>query len=164
LAEKLPIVFEWVQCLDFLLQVQTQAILKRIALITALVVLAVGTCASGQGKDSTAIKSTGWQKIGDVISDFSSMNESVVVLNADKYRAIKLKVTDAPITIERGAVHYTNGDVEYLFINRELVKDGETGSYNLRRPPESLDKVSFWYKTMPNYRHDKAHVEVYGLK
>ncbi|HWA36048.1 MAG TPA: hypothetical protein VG737_18030, partial [Cyclobacteriaceae bacterium] len=82
----------------------------------------------------------------------------------EKFRAIKFRVADAPITFEMGTIYYGNGDVEHLLINREMSKDQETRPFGLRRPPEVLSKISFKYKAMPNYRHETAHVEIFGLK
>jgi hypothetical protein len=117
-----------------------------------------------QDPDEVVVIEGGWRKIGEVTADFRDRNESAVMLVTDKFRALKLKVTDAPITFESGTIYYDNGDVEDLFINREMNKDEETRPFGLRRPPENLSKISFRYKVMPNYRHETAHVEIFGLK
>jgi hypothetical protein len=106
----------------------------------------------------------GWRKIGEGTADFRNSNESVVQFSAEKFKALKFRVTDAAITFERGTIYYDNGDQEDLFINREMGKDEETRPFGLRRPPEKSSKVSFKYKVMPNYRHETAHVEIFGLK
>lgn len=43
----------------------------------------------------------GWHKIGEVKADFKKENESIVVMGADQFKSIKLKVTDAPISINK---------------------------------------------------------------
>jgi hypothetical protein len=118
----------------------------------------------GQQQDSVDVNNQGWKKIGDVTADFRQNKELVVTFDQEKFRAIKFRVTDAPIMFEMGTIYYGNGDVEHLLINREMGKDQETRPFGLRRPPENLSKISFQYKTMPNYRHETAHVEIFGLK
>lgn len=129
--------------------------------IVAVLLFIVVNASFGQ-VDST--RSRGWHKIGAVVSTFNGHPESVIAFNADRYAALRFRVTDAPIWIERGAVYYENGDVEELLINREMSKDEETRPFSLRRPAQVVTKVSFKFKSMPNYIHRKSHVEVWGLK
>lgn len=117
-----------------------------------------------QQQDSVEVKNPGWKKLGDVTADFRQNKELVITFDEEKFRAIKFKVTDAPITFEMGTIYYANGEVEHLLINREMDKDQETRPFGLRRPPENLSKISFRYRVMPNYRHETAHVEIFGLK
>jgi hypothetical protein len=116
-----------------------------------------------QNTEATVTDKPGWHKLGDVSVNFAEKNESSVVFAADKFKALKLRVTDAPVTIARGTVFYESGDTEELLIDRELTKDQETGAFILR-PAESLHKVSFRLKATPEYRHEKAQIEIYGLK
>jgi hypothetical protein len=132
------------------------------SLIFLLATMAYSVCA--QQQDSVDVNKEGWKKLGDVTADFRQNNEVVVTFDQEKFRAIKFKVTDAPITFEMGTIYYSNGEVEHLLINREMSKDQETRPFGLRRPPENVSKISFRYKAMPSYRHETAHVEVFGLK
>ncbi|HET9053879.1 MAG TPA: hypothetical protein VFM90_06895, partial [Cyclobacteriaceae bacterium] len=43
----------------------------------------------------------GWEKIGETVASFKSQDESIAVLGADEFAAIKIRVEDAPLHIER---------------------------------------------------------------
>lgn len=105
----------------------------------------------------------GWHKIGEVKASFDMENESISVLGADKFKSILLKVTDAPIDIERIQVFYESGDMEEIEIDSQLKAGTETRVIGVK-PSEELKKVVFTYKTLPNRKDEKAHVELYGLK
>ena len=61
-------------------------------------------------QDPAVIVSTkpGWHKIGEVKADFSKENESIVVMGNDKFKAVKLKVSEAPINLSKVVVYYDN--------------------------------------------------------
>lgn len=105
----------------------------------------------------------GWHKIGDVTANFKLENESIIIMGADKFKAIKLKVTDAPINIQSLEVYYESGEVETIPVKSELKAGTETRIIDLKSTL-SLKKVVFTYKTLPNSKEEKAHVELYGLK
>ncbi len=104
----------------------------------------------------------GWHKIGEVKADLKMEDESIVVLGADKFKAIKLKVTKASVSILVLKVHYETGEIEEIPVKIELQEGEETRVMDLKNKP--LKKVTFTYKTLPNSREDKAHIELYGLK
>jgi hypothetical protein len=106
----------------------------------------------------------GWHKIGEVKADFKTESESIVVFGKDEFKSIKLKVTDAPININKVTVYYESGKVQDIPVTGTVLPGAETGVYALERPSEELEKVSFSYRSQPNYRGEKAHVELYGLK
>jgi hypothetical protein len=106
----------------------------------------------------------GWQRIGQVTANFKTTSESIVVMGADNFQAIKLRVKDAPINIERLQVFYESGDMEELEVSSDLQDGAETPAMNLKNPTQDIQKVAFTYKTLPNYKGDKADIELYGLK
>ncbi|WP_333819411.1 DUF2541 family protein [Ohtaekwangia sp.] len=106
----------------------------------------------------------GWHKIGEIKADFKQENESIVVMGADKFKSIKLKVTDAPINIESVTVYYESGATEQLSVRNELKAGAETRTIDLKNKDQDLKKVVFNYRTLPNRKDEKAHVELYGLK
>jgi len=117
-------------------------------------------------QDAGVVVSTkpGWHKIGEVKASFKMENESISVLGADKFKSIKFKVTDAPINIENVEVLYEDGESENINIRNELKAGAETRVIDLKGAPRDIKKVVFTYKTEPNAKNDKAHVELYGLK
>jgi hypothetical protein len=107
----------------------------------------------------------GWHKIGETTASFKSENESIIVLGADKFKAIKLKVTEAPVNIQSLQVFYESGEVEEINVRNEIQAGGETREIDLKNGmSKELKKVVFVYKTLPNRQDEKAHVELYGLK
>jgi hypothetical protein len=106
----------------------------------------------------------GWHKIGEVKADFKTEDESIVVLGKDEFKSIKLKVTDAPIDISQVVVYYESGETQKIPVTGMLAAGSESKIYDLQYPSKELKKVSFTYKSEPNYKSEKAHVELYGLK
>ena len=106
----------------------------------------------------------GWHKIGEVKANFKMENESIAVLGADKFKSILLKVTDAPINIERVQVFYESGQMEEFDVKNELKPNSETRKIDLKDGTQEIKNVTFTYKTVPNQQEEKAHVELYGLK
>lgn len=105
----------------------------------------------------------GWHKIGEVKADFKTENQSISVMGKDKFQAILLKVTDAPINIMDVQVIYESGKKEDITVKSELKAGAETRKIGLKSS-EGIDKVVFTYRTLPNQKDEKAHVELYGLK
>lgn len=106
----------------------------------------------------------GWRKIGEITASFKTETESIVVLGADEFSSIKLKVTDAPINLLHLQVFYENGDMEEIKVDHQLQAGTETRAFPLKNPYRDIQKVAFTYKTLPNAQDDKADVELYGLK
>lgn len=106
----------------------------------------------------------GWHKIGEISADFDMDTESISVHGADEFTAIKLKVTDAPLNIERLQVFYESGDMEEINVRSQINVNAETSVINLKHPDRDIQKVTFTYKTVANSKEEKADVELYGLK
>jgi vacuolar-type H+-ATPase subunit H len=106
----------------------------------------------------------GWHKIGEITANFKMQTESIVVLGADKFSSVKLRVTDAPMNIDRIQVVYESGEVEDIEVRNNLKEGGETRTVSLKNADEDIEKVVFTYKTLENYKGEKAHVELYGFK
>lgn len=110
-----------------------------------------------------ASNDAGWEHIGQTTASFKMQNESIVVLGADEFTAIRIKVKDAPIDIERMQVFYESGDMEEIDV-ADLNANGESEVIRLKHPDRDIKKVSFTYKTAANAKGEKADVALYGLK
>jgi hypothetical protein len=106
----------------------------------------------------------GWHKIGEVKADFTTEVESIVVLGDDEFESVKLAVADAPIDINKVTVYYESGEEEEIPVKGKLQPGSETEVFDLKYPARELKKVSFTYRCEPNYKGNKAHVVLYGLK
>lgn len=126
--------------------------------------VSVGFAAQAQKPAVVADNEPGWKHIGQVTASFKTTSESIVVLGADEFRAIKLKVLEAPIQIDRVQVFYESGQMEDLDVKSELKEGGETRVMTLSNPKRDIEKVAFTYRTLPNSKGEKADVELYGLK
>ena len=105
----------------------------------------------------------GWQKIGETVASFKSQNESIAVIGADEFSAIKIKVEDAPLHIERLQVFYESGDMEEIDVKKRIQAGEESDVFRLENPDRDIQKVAFTYNTVPNSEGEKADVELYGL-
>src|SRR3954468_21760273 len=72
----------------------------------------------------------GWHKIGEVTASFKQEDQSIAVMGKDKFKAIKLKVTDAPINIEKAVVYYESGETQELPVSNMLATGKETRSFD----------------------------------
>ena len=135
---------------------------KSVVIFLILFVAFVGAFAQSPGVVTSA--KPGWHKIGEVRASFKTENESIIVLGRDAFKSIKLMVTDAPINIQNIQVFYESGDPEDISVRSELKAGAETRVIDLKGGTRELKKVVFTYKTLPNAKDQKAHVELYGLK
>ncbi len=131
--------------------------------LTLLMVVGVFAWAFAQKPAVVINDDPGWHKVGQITASFDLETESIVVLGSDEFRSIKLKATDAPLNIERVQVHYESGEIEDIEVQNELQAGAETEELHLQYPNKEVDKVSFTYHTSPNYREEKATVELYGF-
>ena len=138
--------------------------MKKAVLVLAVLFAVLLNSAFAQEPSVMLSDKPGWHKIGEVKADFKMENESIAVLGADKFKSILLKVTDAPINIERVQVFYESGQMEEFDVKNELKANSETRKIDLKDGTQEIKNVTFTYKTVPNQQEEKAHVELYGLK
>ncbi len=106
----------------------------------------------------------GWHHIGQTTASFKMQNESIAVLGADEFTAIKIKVKDAKLHVERVQVFYESGDMEDIDVRKHFNAGAESRAIMLKHPDKDIQKVAFTYKTDANPKGEKADVELYGLK
>ena len=138
--------------------------MKRIQIVMLVILAAIGSSVYAQKPAVVVSDKEGWHKIGEVNADFKTESESITVMGQDKFQSIKLKVTDAPINIQSVQVLYESGEKEDVPVSNELQAGKETKVFALKNPAKDISKVVFRYKTVPNSKTEKAHVELYGLK
>lgn len=138
--------------------------MKKTAVIVFVMLAAVVNYAFAQEPAIITSDKPGWHKIGEVKASFKMDSESIAVLGKDQFKSIKLKVTDAPINIEKVTVFYESGTTQEIVMSAVMKAGAETGVFDLENPSEELKKVTFTYKSEPNAKDEKAHVELYGLK
>lgn len=133
-------------------------------MIISLAVSSLMNVAIAQKPAVVVSDKTGWQKIGETTVKFEKETDEIVVMGADKFASLKFKVTDAAIDLINADVYYDNGSSEKININMPLKIAGETKVFNIKGGEHDLKKVVLTYKTLPNGKDKKAHVELWGLK
>jgi hypothetical protein len=133
-------------------------------MILPLLLAIVATVAYAQKPAVVTDNDPGWKRIGQVTASFKKTNESIVVLGADEFTAIRLKAKDAAIQLERVQVFYESGDMEELDVRNTLQAGASTAALMLSKPYRDIQKVAFTYKTLPNSGGEKADLELFGLK
>jgi len=119
------------------------------------------------GAQQTAVilnDESGWQKIGETTVNFKKDTDEIKVVVSNRFAAIKFKVYDAPISLVSLSVEYESGDHQHINVNTVVKAPGESRTINLNGGERSIKKIVFVYKTLPNRKDVKAHVEILGLK
>lgn len=129
-----------------------------------LLAVAAGKMVKAQVPAIVTSDKKGWHKIGETTVNFKTERDQVLILVANKFAAIKFKVTDAPIHLMDLEVYYSSGDKQDIKINMPIEAAGESRVVDLNGGERNLKKIVFVYKTLPNHKDIKAHVEVWGLK
>ena len=106
----------------------------------------------------------GWHKIGETTVNFQKDHDEIVVMGADKFSSIKFMVKDAPIDLMDLEIYYESGDNQSVEVNASIKAPGESKTIKLNGGERNLKKIVFVYKTLPNRKDTKAHVEIWGLK
>jgi hypothetical protein len=143
--------------------------MKRSLVIFSLLVLTGFNSIKAQQPVVVTNYKPGWHKIAEKSVGFNVDKDEIVILGADKFKAIQLKVTDAHIHMEDMDVFYQvpgiNEDPKEDIQIRKDLKTGErTRIVYLQYPCLKLKKITFVYRTVPNRRYEKAHIEIYALK
>jgi len=137
--------------------------MQRKSLLLCILIFITGNFILAQKPKIILKNKEGWQKIGEVKASFKMEVESIIVMGADKFKSIRLKVTGAPINIESLKVFYASGEVDDIPVKSELMPGDATRVMDVK-PQKKIKKVFFAYKTLPNNKNEKAQVELWGLK
>jgi hypothetical protein len=136
--------------------------MKKIVCILAIAIMTVNTAVS-QTKVVMSDKK-GWHKIGEVTADFSKDRDEVKVIGADRFASLIFKVDEAPIDLVELEVYYESGDNQKIKVGYPVKAPGQSKEIDLNGGERSIKKIVFVYKTLPNRKDAKAHVEIWGLK
>jgi hypothetical protein len=135
--------------------------------VFVIVMLAIAGCYGTLAAQKPAVvvsDKTGWHKIGETTVDFTKDRDEVSVMMADRFATLKFKVTDAPIDLIDAEVFYESGDSQKIRIGYPIKSPGESKTIDLNGGERNLKKIVFTYKTLPNSKDKKAHVEIWGMK
>ena len=105
----------------------------------------------------------GWHKIGETIVSLDKETDKILIVGANRFASVKIKVTEAPIRLESFDIFYDNDQKKSVKIGKEIKHQGETEVINLDGE-KNINKVEFYYHTIGDNKDKKAHVELWGLK
>ncbi|MCW3075822.1 MAG: hypothetical protein JWO32_431 [Bacteroidetes bacterium] len=107
---------------------------------------------------------TGWHKIGKMTASFKKERDVMIVTGADRFQAIKIKALDADIHLTSLEVNYENDSKQEVAVNEDMKKGVESREIALTGSQYKIKNITMVYKTPANAKHDKADLEVWGLK
>ncbi|MBT1695900.1 hypothetical protein KK083_03355 [Fulvivirgaceae bacterium PWU4] len=139
--------------------------MKKVIVLTLLILTA--TCYTKLQAQKPAVVDSnkpGWHHIGHTTASFKTQNESISVLGADEFTALKIKVSEAPVHLQRLQVFYESGDMEEIDVREHFANGSESTVIQLKHPDKDIQKVAFTYNTEANARGEKADIDLYGLK
>jgi len=133
-----------------------------------MMMLAIAGCfgiANAQQPAVMISDAAGWHKIGERTVEFTRDRDEIPVIVSDRFSTIKFKVTEAAIYFTSFEIFFESGDKQNVMINESVKSPGESRVIDLKGGSErSIKKIVFVYKTLPNSKDEKAHIEVWGLK
>ena len=142
--------------------------MKKVLVISLLAIAGSFATASAQTKDNSTklviSDAKGWHKIGETTVNFQKEREEILVLGSDRFASLKFKVTEAPIQLTDMEVYYQSEDKQVVKINSSIEAPGESRVIDLNGGERTIKKIVFVYKTLPNHKDIRAHVEIWGLK
>jgi hypothetical protein len=137
---------------------------KKLSIILLAIAVIYGT-ASAQQTTVVSGDTAGWYKIGQANVDFKRDRDEIIVLGADRFKSIKLRVINVPIDLKDLEIYYESGNKQDVKINASLKAAGESGVIDLEGGEQrSIRKIVFVYKTVANNMDVKAYIQVWGLK
>ena len=120
--------------------------------------------ATAQKTEVVTGRKPGWHKIGETVVNFKTDRDAIVVLGEDKFKAIQIVVTDAPIRLEDLKVFYENDSTEDLHVRADFKPNEKTRIIDLKGKDRNLKRVVLVYKNAKDSKLENAHIELYGLK
>lgn len=138
--------------------------MKKVLLIVILATAGIFNTISAQQPSVVVSDKTGWQKIAETTVSFKKESDEVVIMGADKFAAIKIKIKDAPIDLVNLDIYFEDGKKQHVNIAMPIKVEGESRVIDIDGGEKDLKKIAFVYKTLPNRDDEKAKVEIWGLK
>jgi hypothetical protein len=106
-----------------------------------------------------------WRALGTTQAKFSADHDAIFVQGPyDFFRAVKFKVTDAPLNLIRMVVRYDDGGApENIDVRYNIPQGGESRVIDLKGGKRKLRSIEFWYDTK-GILNGRADVSLFGLK
>jgi hypothetical protein len=137
-------------------------IMKK-TLIVLLTMIGISSKMNAQQPAVVVSDKDGWHKIAETRVDHKTDKDEVMVMGADKFATLIVKVTEAPVELQSVNVVFEDGTSQSANINKSFKSPGQTDLIKLSGERE-IKKVVFMYKSMTTKEDKKGHVELWGMK
>lgn len=106
-----------------------------------------------------------WRLLGQTQANFSADHDTIVVAGPnDNFRALKFKVTGAPLDLRHMLVVYDNGQPDRIEVRQNIPQGGESRVIDFQGVGKrSIRRIDFWYDTQ-GVLQGRADVTVFGRK
>jgi hypothetical protein len=138
--------------------------MKKVLMIVFLATAGIYNTITAQQPAVVVSDKTGWHKIAETTVSFKKETDEVMIIGADKFASIKIKIKDAPIDLVDLDIYFKDGKKQHVNIAMPIKVEGESRVIDIDGGERDLKKIDFVYKTLPNRNDEKARVEIWGLK
>jgi len=132
-------------------------------LVIMMLLVATQTSLLAQAPKVVVSDKEGWHKIGETTVDFTKETDEILIIGANKFSSLKIKVTDAPINLGSFDIIFDNNEKQKVAVGQEFKTPGETKQISFGGE-KTVKSVVFSYKTINSNADEKAHVELWGYK
>ncbi|WP_281324315.1 hypothetical protein [Flavobacterium sp. IMCC34518] len=105
----------------------------------------------------------GWEKIGNKTVQKITESDEFRPTSRRTYSAIKIRVKNNPVTINKMTIYYDNGQSQEVVLRKFIGPGEETRIINLIGNKRRIDKIRFLYKSK-NLLGSRAEVEVWAKR
>ena len=105
-----------------------------------------------------------WQKIGEKTVAFTTNKDAITIAATDNFKALQIKTADAPVHIDNLVVVYESGDPENIPVRFDFKANSESRAINLSGAKNKIKEIDVVYRIVPNWKGDKAQIEIWGSK
>lgn len=138
---------------------------KTLFTCLTLVLIIVQLANAQQVRKPHAAPVGSWQIIGTTQARFTADHDGIIVQEPfNNFRAVKFKVTGAPLRMVKMVVTYDNGAPDNIETLTDIPQGGESRVIDLRGVGQrKIRRIDFWYDTRGVAR-GRANVTVFAMK
>ena len=137
--------------------------MKKILFVLAVSIF-TGIAANAQKPEIITSNKAGWHKIGEANVNFKTEKDQFLILGADRFKSIQVRVKGAPVHIDDMEIEYDGGAKEDVSLRSNFSIGSKSRVISLKNNSAELKKVSFVYHTVSKSKARKAEIQLWGLK
>ena len=104
-----------------------------------------------------------WEFIGKTHAQHMGDHDTIIVAGPNnRFRALRVRVSDAPLHMHRMRVVYANGEPEDIPIRFNIPKGGVSRTIDLHGGERAVHQIDFWYDTK-GWLKGTAEVSLFGM-